>query len=59
MCCEVVNEQYDVYGSSVPLASLLSSAGVIPVLQQLADTFKQSVSVIMLNIVAAVYRWIK
>ena len=47
---------YDVYGSSVPLAILLSSAGVILVLQQLADTFKQSVSVIMLNIVAAVYR---
>ena len=36
---------YDVFGSSVPLATLLSSTGVIPVLQQLADTFKQRVSV--------------
>ena len=42
--CEAVDVMYDMFGSSVPLAELLSANGVISTLQHLATNFNQRVS---------------
>lgn len=41
--CEAVDIMYDVYGSSVPLAELLSATGVTTALQHLAANFRERV----------------
>ena len=41
--CEAVDVMYDVYGSSVQLAELLTATGVITSLQYLATNFSERV----------------